>query len=343
MPLYMKLRRLAALVLAIAATLAVSGCSMGFTNLHPGENGAMYQPLFHDIISRYDDPYWLWVRGTISGDLNGNGVVDEEVLLATIQKGTTKDPGPIEIAFLVACDVSPDGKRTARARTLLFDRSPIPNAPRPENDLGIVVDKPFTRCRAQMVQDKVTLTETVVVYFWGDSTPSSVWYAGFALKDEGWVKNLEAVMWQSTPGFLTVNLDRSIDASPFGYQLVFGVAAIPEAVFSKVGPPREAPLWGHVYARDENGIYHQADERFGDQYRQLEGAWNQVYLKAVIKGLPPEELAWFEYHMAIMNHFTGNSEMATGFLNKAKRHARDPVLVRAVDGAFDLVKPKAND
>lgn len=342
MPLFSRLwknnaPRVAALVLAVATTLAAAGCTMGFTNFHPGENSALYQELFQDVISAYDEPYWLWVRGTISGDLNGNGIVDEEAILATIQKGTPQDPGPIEIAFLVACDIAPDGKRTARARTLLFDRSPIAAAPRPVNDLGIVVDKPFTRCRAQMVQDKVTLTETVVVYFWSDPTPSSVWYAGFALKDSGWVKNLEAVLWQSTPGFLTANLDRSVDASPFGYQLVFGVAAIPEAIFSKIGPPREAPLWGHVYARDADGIYSQADDRFGDQYRQLESAWNQVYLKAVIKGLPPEELAWFEYHMAIMNHYTGNEEMAHGFIRKAKRYARDPVLIRAVDMAFELV------
>ena len=315
----------------------VHGCSMGFTNLHPGENSSIYASLFEDIISSYDEPHWLWVRGTISGDLNGNGVVDEEVVLATIQKGDAREPGPIEVAFLVACQVDPDGKRTAIARTLLFDKSPVMNAPRPINDLGIVEDRPFTRCRAQMVQDKVTLTETVVVYFWGDPRPSSVWYAGFALNEGKWEKNLESVMRQATPGFLTANLDRSIDASPFGYQLVFGVAAIPEHIGAKLGPPHEMPLWGHVFARNKNGYYGQADERFADNYRQLEGPWNQTYLKAVINGLPPDELAWFEYHLGILNHYTGNPEMARGFLKKARRHAKDPVLQQAVADAIERI------
>ena len=320
-----------------------AGCSIGYTNLRPDENSAMYQHLFQDVIHRFDEPYWLWVRGTISGDLNGNGVVDEEVIIATIQKGSRRHPGPIEVAFLVACEVAPDGTRTAIARTLLFDKSPVPDAPRPMNDLDFLSDAPFTRCRAQMIQDKVTLTETVVVYFWGDPTPTSVWYAGFALKEGEMVKNLETVIWQSTSGLLTVNLDRSVEASPYGYQLAFSVAAIPPDIFSKIGPPSEAPLWGHVFARNDQGYYEQADERFGEHYRQLEPAWNQIYLKAVIKGLPPEELAWFEYHIGILNYYTGNIEMAEGFLKKAARFAKDPVLIKGIETVRAKVAAKAGE
>lgn len=322
---------------ALAAAALVAGCSMGFTNLHPGENSALYQHLFADVISNYDEPYWLWIRGAISGDLNGNGVVEEEVVLATIQKGTPKNPGPIEVAFVVACEVDSEGKRTAIARQLLFDSSPIPAAPKPVNDLGVVYDAPFTRCRAQMISDKVTLTETFVVYFWSDNHPGSTWYCGFALDEGRLVKNLETVIYQTTPGFLTANLDRSIEASPFGYQLVFGVSGIPEEIFNKIGAPHEAPLWGHVYARNAQGMYVQADEKYGENYRQIEGPWNQSYLKAVIKGLPPEELAWFEYHMGILNHYTGNQDMAMGFLNKAQRFARDLVLKNAIDKAIATV------
>lgn len=322
----------------LAAVLALAGCSLGYTQLKPGENSALYQHLFADVISNYDEPYWLWIRGTISGDLNGNGVVEEEVILATIQKGDSRRPGPIEVALVVVCEVGADGKRTAVARQLLFDRSPIPDAPRPVNDLGIVTNDPLTRCRIQMVADKVTLNESFVVYFWGDANPTSAWYAGFSLVDGRLAKNLETVIRQTTPGFLTANLDRSVEASPFGYQLVFGVAAIPDDVFRKIGQPHESPLWGHVYARNAQGIYEQADGRFGDNYRQLEGAWNQNYLKAVIKGLPMEDLAWFEYHLGILNHYTGNPDMALGFLSKARQYAADPVLKAAVERAFGLVE-----
>lgn len=334
-----RLSRPVALVLALSAALAVSGCSMGFTNLHPGENSGPYQHLFADIISRHDEPYWLWVRGTISGDLNGDGKVSEELVVATIQKGTHKQPGPIEMAFLVACSVTPDGGREAIARQLLFDRSPIPGAPRPDNDVDFVVDNPFTRCRAQMVQDKVTFTETVVVYFWADPTPSSVWYAGYGMEDGKFVKNLETVMWQATPGVLVANLDRSLEASPYGFQLVFGVSAIPPEVFAKIGKPSEAPLWGHVYSRNDHGYYEQADHRFAENFHRLEGPWNQAYLKAVVKGLPPEDLAWFEYHLAILNHYTENPDMAEAFIAKARLYARHPALIAAIPRIERLIDP----
>lgn len=336
----MRLRTpLLALALAVIGSAAplLSGCSLGYTNLHPGENSAFYAPLFADIINTYDEPYWLWVRGTIRGDLDGNGRVEEELVIATIQKGTPRQPGPIEMAFLVACEVAPDGTRTSLARTLLFDRNPIPGAPKPVNDLGAVDERPLTRIRAQMIQEKVNLSESVVVYCWGDETPGSVWYAGYSLEDGVLVKNLETAMRQSVPGFLSVNLDRRVDASPLGYQLVFGVEAVPDAIIRKLATSQEAPLWGHVYARNAEGVYLQADERFGSHYRQLESRWNQLYLKAQLNNLPPEELAWFEYHMGIMNHYTGNSDMALALLLRAETGARDPLLQAAVKDGLALV------
>jgi hypothetical protein len=337
MALFPKKTRIAAALLLPVLAALVPGCSLGFTNLHPGENSALYQHLFDDIINNYDEPYWLWVRGTIAGDLDGDGVVSEEVAVATIQKGTAKNPGPVEMAFIVACHVGKDGKRVALARQLLFDASPVPAAPKPANDLNIVADRPFTHCRAQMVQDKVTLKETVVVYFWSDPLPSTVWYAGYGLDDGKWVKNLETALWQDTPGFLSTNLDRSIEASPYGYQMVFGVSAIPGDVMRKVidpqETPRNAPLWGHVFARNAQGRYEQADERFGQHYTQIVGPWNQIYLKASLKNLPPGDMAWFEYHMAIMNRYTGDREMAAAFLKKAAAGAKDPILVRGIRNA----------
>lgn len=333
-----RLRRLYAALMALALIpFCLSGCSMGFTNLHPGENSALYHPLFEDLLTTYDEPHWLWVRGTIAGDLNGNGIVEEEIAIATIQKGDTRKPGPIEAALLVVCEVMPDGQRKAIARTLLFDSDPRPASPKPENDLGALTDAPFTRARAQMVQDKVSLKESVVVYFWSDPTPSSVWYVGFGLEDGKLVKNMEMTLYQTTPGSLTANLDRSIDASALGYQLLFSVAAIPDDVMRKLGPAHEAPLWGHVYARDEEGEYEQADERFGGHYTQLEPAWNQLYLRARLTEMPADELAWFEYHMALLNHYTKNSDMAVIFINTAAKNAKDPILVQAVKKAKAVI------
>lgn len=327
--------------LAVLAALALTGCSLGFTQLRPGENSALYNHMFDDVITRYDEPHWLWIRGTITGDLDGNGLADQEVVVATIQKGTRRRPGPVEVAFLLVCQVQPDGERQALARTLLFDRDPRPGAPRPVNDLDQSLDLPFTRVRAQMVQDKVSLRETVVVYFYGETTPSSVWYAGYGLDDGRLVKNLETVMYQTTPGFLAANLDRSLEARPYGYQLVFGVAAIPDEIFQKLGGHHDAPLWGHVFARDDEGLYSQADERFGSHYETVEAGWNGWYLRALLEELPAEELAWFEYHLALLNRYLGNPDLAQRFLAKAAANARDDTLRRAIEAAQSPPAPDA--
>ncbi len=335
--------RSAALAAALLTAALAGGCSLGFTNMHPGENSALYQHLFDDAISAYDEPHWLWTRGVIGGDLDGDGAISEEIVLATIQKGDARRPGPIEAAFLVACDVSPDGRRTAIARQLLFDSPPIASAPKPANDVNLAVDAPFTRCRAQMVQDKATFRETVVVYFWGDSSPGPVWYAGYGLEDGKWVKNLETALWQRSPGFLTTNLDRSIEATPLGYQLVFGVAAVPDDVIGKITSSGDAPLWGHVYARNREGLYEQADERFGEQYRKIQGEWNQMYLKASLEGLPPEDMAWFEYHLGMLNRYVGERDLARAFLRKAAANAKDPALVRGVGDALAAAEAADGD
>lgn len=308
----------------------VHGCSMGFTALRPGENGALYAPLFEDVIGARDEPRWLWVRGAVAADLDGNGVVDEEAVLATIQRGDARRPGAVESAFLVAARVEEDGTRTALARKLLFDSSPVDAAPKPENGVGGAGDAPFTRCRAQAVRDKETFRESVVVYFWSDPAPSTAWYAGYALTGDGWEKNLEFALRQSMPGVLTANLDRSEKGNARGYQLVVNEAAVPPEITAKLGAPSEAPMWGHVYARGEAGEYEQADGLFAENYRELEPAWNKAYLKAVMLGLPAGELAWFEYHLALLNHFTGNGEMAEAFLRKAEAGAADPVLRAAI-------------
>lgn len=322
------------LSLVLCAAAFLPGCSLGFSNYRPGENDALYSHLFDDIISRYDEPHWLWVRGSIMGDLNGDGKVSEEVVLATIQKGDARRPGAVEMAFLVACDVAADGKRTAIARQLLFDSSPVAAAPKPVNDLGQAGEVDFTRCRAQMVQDKVTLKETVVVCFWGDDDPGTAWYAGYGLGEGGWTKNLEIALWQSSPGFLSANLDKSVEATPLGYQLVFGVSAVPKDILAKIPDAGDAPLWGHVYARNAEGMYEQADERFGEQYRRIQGAWNQMYLKAALAELPPEEMAWFEYHLGMLNRYLGEYNLSSAFLRKAEKNAKDPALVRGVKAAL---------
>lgn len=334
------LRRAARLALAAsvaAAAIAVSGCSLGYVSLHPGENSGLYTQMFADVISHFDEPHWLWVRGSVTADIDGDGKVEEEAVIATIQKGDLQKPGPIEAAFLVVCKKTPGGERVAMARTMLFDRHPFEKELMTVNDIGMLDDIPLTKAKAQVVQSKMALGESIVVYFWGDDSPTSVWYAGYHF-DDGELRNiLETVVWQTNPGFAVANLDKRLEARDDGYQLLFPVAAIPPGILAKVAASNEMPVWGHVFATDKDGVYRQADERFGNDYHRLEGDWNQAYLKAVVMGMPSEELAWFEYHLALLNRYTGNQEMAERFLAKAAKYAADPRLAKAVADAESLV------
>lgn len=318
------------------AVFAFPGCA-NYTQLKPGENSAFYTSLFHDVISSYDEPHWLWIRGTAPLDFNGDGKTLEEAVIATIQAGTEKRPGPIESAFLLICSVNPDGERTTLARTLLFDTNPLKSAPRAENDLGMFREVPLTRVRAQVVSDKTTFKETVVVYFWGDEQPGSVWYAGFCQQDDRLAKIMETVVWQNSPGILVTNLDRRIETSGYGYQLVTSISTIPPEIMRKIDPGRSAPLWAHVFARDDQGIYRQADARYAVHYRQLKASWNQIYLKAVMHELSNAELAWFEYHLGLLNYYLGDLDLASRFLNKASENAEEDILREGTAKALDLL------
>lgn len=319
------------------AAFAAGGCSLGYVHLDPGENSGLYAHLFADVITNFDEPHWLWVRGTINADFDGDGKVEEEAVIATIQSGTPKRPGPVEAAFLVICRKTDAGERVAMARTLLFDHNPIHGDVVAFNDIGMMNDVPLTRVKAQMVQDKLELGESIVVYFWGDESPTSVWYAGYHLDEGELKKNLETVMWQTSPGFLVANLDKRLEARGEGYQLLFPVASIPPEILSKVTKTNEILLWGHVLARDKDGFYRQNDQRFGEHYRRLEGNWNQMYLRAAITDMEPADLAWFEYHLALLNHYTDNPDLAERFLAKAKKYAADPRLLAAIVAAEPLI------
>lgn len=322
---------------ALAAALALPGCSLGFRNLHPGEEGRIYDPLFSDIINRFDSPEWLWVRGVISGDFDADGDVAEEAVVATIQKGNERAPGGIDSAYLAICRLEPNGGRTAIARAPLFDGNPVPRAARPDKDAGGFKVEPLRSARAQVVQNKSGVGDSVMVFAWGESSPTSVWYALYRLRDGMLEKIFETALWQDQPGFATENLDKRAGSASPGYQMVFPVSGLPLEVVEKLGGWREAPVWGHVYGMDENGVYRQADELFGENYARIENQWNQSYLKAILYNFENAELAWFEYHLGMLNHYAGKRDIAARLFDKAGANAADAALLAAIAKARDIL------
>ncbi len=330
--------RFAALVFPLAALACFSGCTLGFRNMHPDEESGIYTSLFEDIITNFDTPEWLWTRGTIVGDFDADGKAEEEAVIATIQAGDHRNPGPILEAYLVVCKIQPDGRRVAIARTKLFELNPIPDAERIRNNANTPEVEPMRYVRAQIFGDKLRLGDSIVVYFWGDARPSNVWLGGYKLINGELVKTLDAATKQRTPGLTNANLDKRVGSEATGFQLIIPSASIPDEIADKMGDDFNFPMWGHVFVKDKNDRYHQADVEFGEHYNRIENAWNQAYIQAtMVKHLDAADPAWFEYHLGMLNHFLNKEDLAKSFLAKAEAGATDAQLIAAVKEAIALL------
>lgn len=329
--------RIASLIALALLSALVAGCSLGYRNLHPGEDSAIYAPLFDDIITRHDSPEWLWTRGTIAGDFDADSKVDEEAVIATIQAGDRDKPGRILEAFLVVCKINADGSRTAIARTKLFDQNPIATAVKVENGVFVPSPQPLTNARAQIVTSRTQFGDTIIVFFWGDDYPANTWYAAYIIQDGMLVKTLDIALAQFNHGVIQTNFERSVLSDVNDYQLAVSEAALPESITRKLGESFTPPLWGHIFAKDVNGFYRQCDAVYGDQYSRTQDSWSQAYLQAMMIGeLNSSELAWFEYYLGMIHHFMGKNDMSGKYLDKAAKGATDPRLVAAVEKARRL-------
>ncbi len=326
------------LYVCLACLAALAGCSLGYRNMHPYEESAIYSPLFEDIITRFDAPEWLWTRGTVSGDFDSSGEVNEEAVIATIQTGERHNSNPILAAYLVVARVEENGTRTAIARTKLFDSDPFATATGIDNNVYNAKSAPLRFARAQAIPDKSRLGDFICVYFWSDGKPNNVWHAGYRLRNGMLEKVYDLAIAQFSPGMTYANLDKRPKPVD-GFQLIFPSAALPPEVSSKLDSEVEVPLWGHVFLQDDKGYYHQDDHIFGSNYTKIENTWNQAYLKALTTdAFLPSDLAWFEYHLGMINIFIGKPEMAKGFLEKADKNSRDESLSKAIANAWELLE-----
>jgi hypothetical protein len=331
---------MAATALILASCLILPGCSVGFLRLLPEVGADLYGKFVQDIADAHGPPYWVWVRGSVGGDFNGDRRVEGKALVVTVQGGTAKRPGPIEAAYLIILAAKDGEPHRLIAKTELFSRNPIAGSPRPGNSIDWVVEAPLTQVRAQAIFDKLTFREAVAVYFWGESLPGSVWYAGYSLDRDGRLRKiLETALWQDSPGLLPVNLDKKVGADQKGNQLVFPVSGLPAKIAARLDRPGGKPLWGHIYASGDDGVYRQADRQFSRHYQAIADKWNQAYLKAMLLDrLPPEELAWFEYRLGLLNFHTGHPELAAEFLERAQRGNRDGDLAKAIQNGKEYIK-----
>ncbi|MDR1535055.1 MAG: hypothetical protein LBU64_08155 [Planctomycetota bacterium] len=331
--------RAGGLAAGLSLGLIFSGCSLGFLRLGPEESASLYGEILRDFLPSGDSRNWAYARGSISGDFNGDGKADEEALVVTIQDGTRKRPGNIQTAHLLILSNARDSPRRIIARTELFAGNPIPGAPRPESELDQATEIPLMNVGAQIIPDPISPKVDLVIYFWGETRPGGVWYAGYSLENGGALRKiLETSLWQQTPGFLAVNLDKNPESGWKKRQLLFAVPSLPGPLADRLGKSGEIPLWGHVFARDDGGNYRQADRVYAGHYHNIADKWNQAYLKALLDGLPPGDLAWFEYRLGLLNLYTGNPDLAGKFFDRAEKGNADEKLAKAIRLARSALK-----
>ncbi|MDR2392410.1 MAG: hypothetical protein LBE84_12135 [Planctomycetota bacterium] len=318
---------------ALAASFLLAGCSLGFARLGPNDDASKYKKFLGDLNDLHGDDHWAWVRGYAIGDFTGDGQVDEAIVV-TFQAGTFRSPGTIRAAYLLILAKEKDDSTRLLAKTELFVGSPFLGSPRPENEIDWIDDVPLTRVRAQTIPDKVSTKEDICVYFWGESLPGSVWYAGFSVDKNGSLeKTFETSLRQRTPGFLVLNLDKSSENARRGYQLAFDEMALPEDLAARFGSRREAPTWGHIFARGDGAddrVYRQADRLFASYFTEILACWNHAYIKATFEGFPAGDMAWIEYRTGILHFYNGDSDLAVKLLERGERGAADTRLAGAI-------------
>lgn len=340
---------LSAAVLAMGLALGSAGCLVLTFQKFKADAVTPYDGFFDDLATPLDHPQWVWVRGVVTGDFDGDSQAKEEAIVATIQSGDKRTPGPVEKAYLLFCAVDNDDKRTVMSRHLIFDKSPIAEADRPDWVLTPDFSEvPIFNISAQAVADRVKVADTVVIIAWGERLPGPIWYGGYSLHDGEFHQELDIAAWQAAPGLMVRNIDRRGVAENRGRQLVVRQDVLPPVLATALGDKSATPLWGNIYTRDENGIFYQADDTFGSEYSLVQAEWLRTYEKAKLLNVPPEDLAIIEFYVGLLHSHIRDISLAEGFLRLAADHAgtSNDKLSAAIDSALkqlDELKDSVDD
>lgn len=326
---YRRLGRLTIHPLGAALTalllFSLAGCTSGFKNLLPHEKSTIYNPLFYDLTHRFDSPEWLWVRGSFTGNFDGDSTSEKEAVIATLQAGDELNPGPIKTAYLVVSKITGPEERFPLARIKLFSDNPLAHPNKVEGSVFQPEMSELYQVSAQTIRRKLSRQEDIAVFFFDNAHPANVWLTVYQLTPAGLVKKLDISLRQDSPGLLPLSLSKWPEGIDNEFQLVIPSASLPDSLVKRLGKDFVRPLWGHVFDYDRSsGLYYQADGRYGEYYVNIANAWNQAYLTALLQGdIDNSDLAWFEYHLALLNHRLGRDATARKFLDKASQGAKD--------------------
>jgi hypothetical protein len=316
--------------------LLAQGCvSWGYQKYKPNENNE-YDAMLDGLVSPFAaEKKWIWSRGKVFGDLDGDGK-DEETVVATIQGGTPDVPEPITRAFLLICNRDANGKLSLRYRVNLFDAGKsLEKAPTP---VGLAFPPevlPMKDCSLQIVDSDASDRSLLLASFSSAEKDgcASAWHTAYRLDKQQGDAALKCVFsllcWQKDAAVATMDIDKDgID------EFIIEQSVVPAA--SILGTHEtEFPKWISVYKVGSDGVYVQADEEFRRMYRPVMLDWYKQYVSLLHAEAKNPAQSLYEYYLGRMHFYLGEFHIAERFATKSLENSSD---VRITAVATDLLQ-----
>ncbi len=328
--------------LLLLGVCLLSGCSyLGYQRYRPKEINE-YDEMLADPLEASGDQGWLWVRGKVSGDLDADKN-DEEVVIATWQKGDMTAPAPFTRAILLICRRSPKGELDLLLRRSIFEGA------RSMNEASLPASVHLARPESAMRNCAVTIVDVgssgeglILVSLWGtESQTTPAWHAGYRfVHEKGRPATLRRVFCtlaiQRDVGVITADLDKDGLEELLLNQMVISPQVLPSV------EGLESPQWLSVFTSAEDGGYRQATSEFPAAHAELLLSWYQTYVQALHGGAASEALAPLEYYIGQIHRFCGQAAVATRFLRRAQK-AGDDRLKHLAEDALRACAAKADE
>ncbi len=322
------MRRIAACTVLFAAVVLPCGCSyLGYQEFRPREIG-QYDRMLVDPAAATISDGWLWTRGKVEGDLDGDRK-DEEVILATIQGGTVDKPKPFTKAILLIRGLDANNTYKVLLRRNIFlavnsmDQAALPrhlHLPLPGTSMR--------RCSAKIVDIDNSGRGIILVSLWGNMPDRRIcaWHAGYRFRTgDGGANSLQRVFLS-----LAIQQDPEIEITDLDQdgvnELVLRQSPLPQNSDMNANGI-ETPDWLSVFARNGKGEFKQQNAAHAAAYDDnLLLGWYQNYFISCLGGASNAETAVFEYYIGEIYRYRKNFALAKTFLARAAKNTTSPRL-----------------
>lgn len=289
-----------------------AGCiSLGYISFRPQEVA-----IYDEFLEPVKEPLWTWVRGKVSGDLDGDGQ-SEEAVLATVHDGSRSSPGPFRSVTLLICRREKKEKIELKFRREIYREGAKTSDRLPAEVLLDPTPSPMHHCSASIVEGENKKAGLLVISLWGEAEKGRcwTWHGAFRLTPENLENVFSTYAIQTEPTLEILDLDR--DGTP---EIVVPSSVFPPLASSPTAPPFSnelSPLlWKSVFVLGPERRYLQDNRKHPKLYDDLTLAWQEHYAYQILLRQPPEILAEYEYYLGLLHSYRKRPGLSRLYLEK---------------------------